>query len=143
MTGSMGRYDEILRREYTGVARPQKMSMEQRAAQFAPFAALSGHDAALRETARLTSRKIELSDDEYRVLSGRLNMALAHMREKPVLTFTVFRPDRAKAGGCYVRVTGVIKKVDEYNQAIVLADNQALMLDDILIIEGEMFDDEE
>lgn len=137
----MSRYDDIINRKYEGSTTHTKMSLENRAAQFAPFAALTGHDAAINETARLTSEKIELSIDEQRVLSEKLNIILERIEERPTLTFLVFQADAVKTGGRYVETRGVIKKFDEYGKAIILTDNSVIKIEDVVSIDGEIFND--
>ena len=135
----MSRYDDIIERKYEGSTTHKRMSLENRAAQFAPFAALTGHDAAINETARLTSERIELSSDEQRTLSERLNIALEKLTEQPSLSFMVFQPDTVKSGGRYVSVKGVIKKYDEYEKTIILTNNNFFKIDDIVTIDGDIF----
>lgn len=110
------------------------MSMMSRAAQFAPFAALSGHNDAINETARLTSNKIELSTEESALLSRRLSIAISRINEQRPITFTYFVHDLKKSGGKYVVKTAPIKKVDEYERLIVLTDGTAIPFDDLLMI---------
>ena len=117
------------------------MSMENRAAQFAPFAALTGHDAAINETARLTSERIELSLEEQRLLSERLNIVLDRLTEQPTLTFVVFQPDTHKSGGRYIPITGIVKKYDEYEKAVILTNGKSVMIEDVFSIDGEIFND--
>lgn len=114
------------------------MSMENRAAQFAPFAALSGHDAAIAETARLTAEKQELSLEELDKLSRRLVYAV---EKDAVIKITFFQPDAFKQGGSYKQVVGQIKKIDEIAGMIVMTDKQAIALSCIISIEGELFED--
>ena len=133
----MGKYDDIIGLRYEGSVTRRRMSMGGRAAQFAPFAALNGHDSAISETARLTSEKIELSEDAEQMLSQRLSYALQHMADNADLTFVVFRADERKKGGRYMQVSGVIKKYDEYERVIHLTSGQAVRVDDIISIEGE------
>ena len=114
------------------------MSMENRAAQFAPFAALTGHDAAIAETARLTSEKPELSTEELDKLSRRLVYAI----EKDATTrITYFQPDSFKHGGSYCQTEGKIKKIDEIDGLIILCDKQSIPLDCVMSIEGNLFND--
>ncbi len=117
------------------------MSLENRAAQFAPFAALTGHNEAINETARLTSERLELSAEEQSKLSERLNIALNSVRNNPVLTFSVFKPDTLKSGGRYISVIGTIKKYDEYDKAIILTNEEIIHIEDIVSIDGEIFND--
>lgn len=108
-----------------------------RAAQFAPFAALTGHNAAILETARLTSEKIELSADEAAALSKRLEYIVS-LDESPEVTITYFVADSRKSGGSYQQVTGVIRKIDEYASSIVLTDGITIPLDDVCSIDSPM-----
>lgn len=89
------------------------MPMINRAAQFAPFAALTGHDEAITETARLTTPKRILSSDEQEILSKRLAYAIGHVGERPNLTFTYFIPDTQKEGGRYVSTSGILRAYDD------------------------------
>lgn len=136
---TMSRYDDIIELKYEGSVTHKRMSLENRAAQFAPFAALTGHDAAINETARLTSDKIELSLDEQQVLSERLNLALGRLAEHHQLTFVVFHADTLKTGGRYETVSGIIKKYDEYEKTLTLTNNIIIRIDDVVSIDGEFF----
>lgn len=109
-----------------------------RAAQFAPFAALTGHDAAIIETARLTSEKIELSADEAAALSKRLEYVLS-FEDSPEITITYFVKDKLKAGGSYQKITGKIRKLEEYDSTIILTNGKSILLTDILSINGDIF----
>lgn len=133
------KYDDIIDRKYEGSTTRKRMSLENRAAQFAPFAALTGHDTAINETARLTSERIELSHEEQDTLSKRLKFAIEQLEAQPVLTFTVFRPDPWKSGGSYIQITGTIKKYDGYEKTIILTDGNIIKLDDTISITGEIF----
>jgi len=115
--------------------------MESRAAQFAPFAALTGHGAAIDETARLTAERIELSADEQAVLSERLNYALGLMDRRPMLTFMVFQADARKQGGRYVKISAEISKFDEYGRRLKLSDGRYINVKDIISIDGDIFND--
>lgn len=132
-------YDDIINLPHHVSATRKPMPLANRAAQFAPFAALTGHGAAISETARLTSGKIELSPDELLELSRRLNFALANLSDRPEVAFTVFKIDSRKAGGCYVRMTGVIRKMDLHARLITLTDGRMIVMDDIVTIEGDIF----
>ena len=119
--------------------RPQ-MSMYQRAAQFAPFAALTGHDAALSETARLTDKKIALSESESDLLNMKTALLVAHVHEHPDGCITHFVPDKLKEGGCYVTYSGTVKGWDEYERCIVFDDGTRILTSEILDMEGKLFD---
>ncbi|MDE6086604.1 MAG: YolD-like family protein, partial [Muribaculaceae bacterium] len=128
----MSRYDDIINlpRHVSKIRKP--MSMENRAAQFAPFAALTGHDAAIVETARLTTEKPELSLDELDKLSRRLNYAI---EKDIIIRITFFQPDVFKQGGLYQQVTGNVRKIDEIENVIILMDQRSIRLDYIISIE--------
>ena len=102
--------------------RPQ-MTMYQRAAQFAPFAALTGHSAAIEETARLTDKEIELSESECEVLNQKITLLLAHLDEHPYVRITYFVPDLQKEGRKYETHSGPIKSWDEYERRITFDGN--------------------
>ena len=136
----MSKYDDIIHLPHH-VSRTRKpMPMINRAAQFAPFAALTGHDEAITETARQTTPKRILSSDEQEILSKRLAYAIDHISERPNLTFTYFIPDTLKDGGRYVTITGVIRKYDALEKTVVLETNEILLIDNILSISGEMIE---
>ncbi len=116
------------------------MTMENRAAQFAPFAALTTHGSAIAETARLTTPKRILSDDEQQTLSRRLSFILDRLDEKPDLRVMHFIRDSLKSGGLYAIHTGIIRKFDEYERHLIFTDGTVIRLDDILSIDGEIFD---
>lgn len=102
------------------------MPMEKRAAQFSPFAAVSGHDEAIYETARLTDEQLELSEDEIAVIDEKLQWLREHIKEQPEITVTYFQPDEKKNGGAYVTVTGSAKKIDK---VLVLRDGTVIPID--------------
>ena len=133
------RYDDMLALpHHVSLAHPQ-MPLANRAAQFAPFAALTGYGAAVNETARLTDQRLELDDDQKLLLNDKLQLIQESLRERPVVTVTFFQPDAVKAGGAYVTVTGTIKKVDEYERRLVMADGVAIPIDEVTAMEGELF----
>lgn len=104
------------------------MPMQARAAQFAPFAALTGHDAAIAETARTTSPHIEPSADRQQTLSRKIALTLS-AADSPQISITYFRPDNRKIGGEYVTVRGSVKKVEEYLNHLILSDRTEIPLD--------------
>lgn len=134
----MGRYDDIIEMPHHVSKTRTPMSMKNRAAQFAPFAALTGHDEAVNETARLTTSKETLSEVEQNRLSKRLAYAIE--LQSPV-TVTYFVPDDRKEGGKYVTASGIIKTVDEYDGCIVFTDKRSVRLADIIALDGEIFND--
>lgn len=119
-------------------ARPH-MSMRDRAAQFSPFAVLTGYDAAVKETARLTDQRVELDEEVKQNLSERLNLIQENLAAAPVVEFTYFVPDEHKDGGAYRTVSGTVKKIDEFQRVIVLTDETGIPMDEITEISGAMF----
>ena len=124
-------YADIIDLPHHVSTRHPQMPMEKRAAQFSPFAAMVGHDAAIRETARLTEEQLELSEDEKAVIDGKLQMIQAHIKEQPEVTITYFQPDEKKSGGAYVTVTGSAKKVDDVSKMLLLQDGKFIPIKDI------------
>ena len=118
------------------------MPISNRAAIFSPFAALSGHAAAIAETARLTDRRVELSEEERGELDRRQAVLLEHISEQPEITVTWFQPDERKAGGAYLTATGRLKKLDEIQRVLVLVDGTKILLDDVASLESECFPDQ-
>lgn len=132
----MSRYDDIINLPHHVSETRTPMPMENRAAQFAPFAALTGHDDAIAETARLTSAKHELSPAESEKLSRKLLYAL---EKQAVITITHFLPDAHKQGGSYRQITGKIKKISQPENLLILTDRRSVPIPDILNIEGCIF----
>ena len=133
------KYDEIMDLpHHVSKTRPQ-MPMSDRAAQFAPFAALTGYDDAVKETGRLTDDKIELEESSLNELNVKIQLLRENLADAPVITFTYFKPDERKAGGAYLTTTGTVKNLDDYERQIVLHDGTKLPMDDILDMEGELF----
>lgn len=128
----MGKYDDIINLPHHVSYYHQPMPMRNRAAQFAPFAALSGHDDAIAETMRLTEAFKELSDDEKSIMSRKLNFAIEN---QSMITVKHFIPDKTKAGGSYKKVTGRIKKWDELDNMIQLKDGKIIPINYIYEIE--------
>jgi hypothetical protein len=133
------KYDAILNRPHHVSTRHTPMSPMDRAAQFSPFAALTGHAAAIEETARLTESRMELDDSQMELLDTRLQLLRAHLTEHPLVTFTYFQPDEKKSGGAYLSTTGIVKKILDFERLIVLEDGTHLPFDSLTAIEGELF----
>ena len=130
-----GKYDEIMGlAHHVSKTRPQ-MPMADRAAQFAPFAALTGHHAAIAETGRLTDRRIELDESEI----ARVDAELQHLQEllpgRPTVSITYFVPDERKNGGSYQTVTSEVKRIDAVAGMIQMADRQLIPIADVFSIE--------
>ena len=128
-------YADIIDLPHHVSTRHTQMPMEKRAAQFSPFAAMVGHDAAIQETARLTEDQLDLSEDEKAVIDGKLQMIQAHIKEQPEVTVTYFQPDEKKSGGAYVTVTGFVKKVDDVSKLLLLQNDKAIPIKDIQLLQ--------
>lgn len=133
------KYDDIINLpHHVSTKRPQ-MSMIDRAAQFSPFAALTGYDAAIKETGRLTDERIVMDEGSLERLNRKFQFLVERMDEQPEVTFTYFKPDDRKKGGAYVTVTGSVKKVDLYERILILRDGVKIPMDEVYTIEGEIF----
>lgn len=130
-----GKYDDIINLPRPTSSRHPRMSMADRAAQFSPFAALVGHGAAIEETARLTDRKIELTEDEKSLLDEKLRLLL---ETGGTGVFTWFLPDDRKDGGAYVTAEGMIRKIDPLTGQVILANGSSIPIEDILEIETQV-----
>ena len=117
----------------------KRMSGLNRAAQFAPFAALTGYDASIYEAARLTENRIELDDNEIEILNMKLNFLKEHIKEQPKIKVTYFVPDTKKDGGAYVEYSGTIRVMDETQKIIIMSDRTKIAIEMILDIQGEIF----
>ena len=125
------RYDEIMGLpHHVSKTRPQ-MPMSDRAAQFAPFAALTGYDSAIKETGRLTDERIELDEEALTALDRKYQLLMDTLDDAPEVTITYFQPDERKAGGQYVSATGTVKKVDTFGRRILLQDGTRIPLDSV------------
>lgn len=132
-------YEDIINLpHHVSKTRPQ-MSMLDRAAQFSPFAALTGYDAAIKETGRLTDEKIELDEDTKAALDMKQAYLIEMIDEQPEITIIYFLPDARKVGGAYVTVTGNLKRFDEYERLLILTNGKKIPMDDIADIESNLF----
>lgn len=127
-------YEDLLTRPRPVSARHRPMSEEDRAAQFSPFAALTGHDDAIRETARLTDSQVELAADQQALLDEALRDLARRLPERPRAAITCFIPDSRKSGGAYATLTGAVKKIDPVFQTLTLEDGSVLPLSQILLL---------
>ena len=134
-----GPYDDIIHLSHPTSKNRPRMSIHDRAAQFSPFAALSGHAAAIAETARLTDRKLELDEDTKAELDRRQAILLEHISERPEITVTWFRPDERKEGGAYITTTGHLKKLDEAERILILTDDTRIPLEAVVSLESDSF----
>lgn len=125
------RYNEIINLpHHVSKTRPQ-MPLSDRAAQFAPFSALTGYDAAIKETGRLTDERIELDEEALTALDRKYQLLMDTLDDAPEVTIIYFQPDERKAGGQYVSATGTVKKVDTFGRRILLQDGTRIPLDSV------------
>ena len=128
----MRNYEDIIHLPHHRSKKHAPMPLIDRAAQFSPFAALTGHDAAIRETARITDRKIELDEYEIAALDEKLHQIKEQLIIHPEITVTYFQPDLRKDGGEYVTITSSVKKMDEYTKALIMEDGTRILIEDII-----------
>ena len=133
------RYDDVINRQHPTSKEHPRMSNMNRAAQFAPFAALTGYEESIEETTRLTDRRIELSEYEIEELDVKLNFIQEHIKERPEVIVTYFQPDERKEGGKYLTVTGNVRWIDEVNGVMVFEGETILDINTITDIEKEDF----
>ena len=136
----MGNYDDIIDLPPHISETHPPMSRADRAAQFSPFAALTGYDAAVRETARVTERRIELDEGVKAELNARLNCILEHLSEHPQVSITYFMPDEKKSGGAYRTVTGAVRKLDGFAKTLTLVDGTVVPMEEMVHVEGNPFE---
>ena len=137
-----GPYDDILYMPHHVSATRKRMALLDRAAQFSPFAALTGYDAAIRETGRLTNSAVDWDVDGMAILNEKLQHLSERQETQPEVTVTYFVPDERKNGGAYTKVTGKVKKLDPYTQVLLLTDGREIPFQRILELEGEPFQQE-
>lgn len=136
----MGNYDDIINLPHHVSTKHPRMSALDRAAQFSPFAALTGHDSAIKETARLTDIKLELDEDKKEELDNRLQMLRMQTDLRPEVEITYFVPDTKKSGGSYLSIRGIIKKFDDIEHKILLENETVIPINDIYGIECPFLD---
>ncbi len=132
----MNEYEDIIHLPHHVSKKHPQMSMLDRAAQFSPFAALTGYDAAVEETARLTGRRIELDEQEAQHLDERIQKLSEHLQEHSEVSITYFLPDTRKDGGEYITVTGSVKKIENYERRIILMDGTSIPVCEVIRIDG-------
>lgn len=135
----MNGYPDIIGLPHRISAKHPQMSRRDRAAQFSPFAALTGYEDIIGESARLTDERLELSEEKQSRINERLQIILENISERPEVKITLFIPDKRKSGGSYETVTGFVKRIDECDGTVVFTDHRAVFIADIYDIEGEMF----
>lgn len=134
------KYEDVIKFSHPTSKRHPRMTLSERAAQFSPFAALTGYNESVKERERLTKQKIELADDERQILDVKLHFLQAHIKDELEIRITYFEPDLYKEGGRYITKRSFIKKIDAYNQMVIMKDNTNIPIKRIIKIEGEIFD---
>lgn len=134
-----GGYEDIIHLPHHVSSVHTPMPVEARAAQFSPFAALTGYGDAVRETGRLTEERAELEEDEMGDLDRKLTELQEQIGDRPEISVTYFKPDARKSGGAYVTATGRIRKIDMFPRALVLEDGTRIPLEAVTGLEGGLF----
>ena len=132
------KYNNILNLPHHVSKKHLPLGRDSYAAQFSPFAALSGYEDVVSDAARATDEKTELDDDAKLRLSNKLRIVLDHLDENPVVSVTYFLPDKKKSGGRYVTFDGIIKKYDNYEKIIYMTNKKTIRLDDLYEIKGKI-----
>ncbi len=133
------KYDDIIGLPHPVSAKHPQMAREDRAAQFSPFAALTGYDAAISETQRLTEARRELDENQKVSLDEKMAILLEQLDEHPVVRITYFQADEKKDGGTYRTIEGVIRKVEEYEKRLRMEDGTRIPITDITAMESGVF----
>ena len=133
------RYDDIIHFQHPTSSKHPRMAALGRAAQFSPFAALTGYEGTIRETARLTDSKADLDENKVVVLDMKLRFLADHLSECSEVSITYFQADGKKEGGTYKKVTGTVKKIDAFKKAVIMTDTTAIQITDIFEITGNLF----
>ena len=127
-------YKDILYLEHPTSLNHPRMSLINRAGQFSPFAALTGYEDKVKETARYTDTEIYLSEDEEEIIRNKLNIIEENIKNKVEVTITYFVKDKRKSGGEFKTISGIVKKIDTYNNVIIFTDKNKISLDNIIDI---------
>ena len=114
-------------------------TMADRAARFSPFAAISGYEDMVKEAARVTEERIDITDATKELLNEKLNMIVEFLDEEPEVTITYFEPDKKKDGGAYISITGTVKRIDEYERIVLMSDDKKIRIDEIYALESDLF----
>ena len=134
----MSNYTDIINLKRP-VSNHNHLSIESRASQFSPFAALTGYDNEVKETARITDKRIDIDDGLREMLNAKLNYLNDHIKESPNISITYFVKDSKKEGGKYLTKQGIIKRIDTVNEIIKFNDNASISMNDIINITSNIF----
>ncbi len=133
------KYNDIINLPHYVSPNRKHMSMIDRAAQFSPFAALTGHSEAIDEVARFTENAPDLDENTKDILNEKLQLIADSLSNEPVVSVTYFKPDSRKSGGAYIIKNGVLKSIDSFRRELIFADNTHIPIDSIIEIDGEIF----
>jgi hypothetical protein len=134
-------YDDIINMPHHVSSTRPRMSAIDRAAQFSPFAALTGYDVSIKESARLTGERLELDDSQKEDIGDKLRFVMEQLDADTEIRITYFLPDTRKAGGEYVTVSGAVKKIDEYERMIILIDGKQIPIDEVIDVHCDVFEE--
>ncbi|WKY43272.1 hypothetical protein Q5O14_11455 [Eubacteriaceae bacterium ES2] len=132
-------YEDIINLPHHVSTTHTPMPTLERAAQFSPFAALTGYDAAVKETARLTDKPVELDEDSIAILEMKLQILAGELSNQPEVGITYFQADAKKTGGKYINTIGTIKKIDEFEKVLLMMDGTKIPIKTIIEIECDLF----
>ena len=135
-----GPYDDMIDMPHHVSSVHPQMRMEERAAQFSPFAALTGYGAVIKETARQTVPKLELSENSQEDIKRQLDHLAEHIDDQPEVSITYFQADQKKEGGAYVTAAGTIKRLDDVEGILKLEDGTCIKIEDIIKIQSPMLE---
>ena len=134
----MNKYEDIINLSRP-ISKHSKMTLYQRSAQFAPFSALTGYEGQVKETARQTYKKIELDEEIKLKLDLKIQIIQEMLHNNPEIEITYYVPDKIKDGGKYETIKNKVKKIDNYNQAIIMQDELKIDINEIIDIKSDIF----
>ena len=133
------KYNDIINLPHHVSKKHPQLSKASYAAQFSPFAALTGYEGIVSEAARFNNERVELGDKEKDILNAKLQIIGEHIKEHPELELTYFQKDKKKTGGAYLKKTAQIKRIDDLKRIMYFTDGTNLPMDDITDMQGEIF----
>ena len=137
----MSKYDSIINLPHYELKYHKRMSIDNRAAQFSAYDALTGYKEIVKETARLTKSKKELSEDNKNDIDSKLHIIKKYINEKPKITVVYFKKDIRKTGGNYLEYTNIVKRIDDIEKVIIFMDKTKIKIENIIDIKGEFFEE--
>ena len=132
-------YEDIVDLPHHVSRKHPQPTVADRAARFAPFAAITGYEEMVLEEARITEERIDLDEGTLSILNEKLNMIQEFIDEEPEVTITYFEPDKKKSGGAYIDITGTVKRIDEYEHLVIMTDGKKIRIENIYGLESDLF----